>query len=451
MRDTVVCIPGYLIVLIESLRARLRDPDFLDRHRRRPEDFTRERCLPFAVVMLMILQKSLQSVQRHLDEFLADWARGRPCTPASPSAWTQARAKLRASAFEELNRDCVLPLVYGPEAAPRCQRWHGHRLLGLDGSAVRLPYSASLAQSFQVLAVHNGHGPVGPRYCAGRLSVLYDLLNHVGLDGRLVSAAVGELSLAEEQLVHLEPGDVVLMDRGYTGYRLLAQMRQRGADFVSRCSRASFFTAQGLFAQNRAGQSVVTRLWADARDRAQFRKLGLPLQLSVRFITLRLPDGQLEVLVTSLVDEPAYPTAELGLLYGRRWGQETYHFLLKSRLDLENWSGQTPAAVEQDFAATVLLANLESLLSRPAAAVLAERSADHQPGQQVNRAVSYHAIKDQVLDLLTGPQPVTEVIEPLQQLFLGSPVRVRSRTKKRRKPSFSRSYYFQRCRRKIVF
>ena len=34
---------------------------------------------------------------------------------------------------------------------------------------------------------------------------------------------------------------------------------------------------------------------------------------------------------------------------------------------LENWSGQSVEAVHQDFAATLLLANLESLLTRPAA------------------------------------------------------------------------------------
>jgi hypothetical protein len=451
MRETQIPIPDYLIRLIELLRTRLGAVDFRNRYRHRPEDFTRERCLTFSVVMLLILQKTVKSVQRHLHEFLAELARGAAWTPVTSSAWTQARAKLRPEAFVALNTECVLPLVYAPEQAAQLQRWRGHRLLGLDGSLVRLPYSAELARTFRRVEVRNQHGAVGLRYCEGRESVLYDLLNGVGLDGRLVSGAQGEVALATEQLALLQPGDVTLTDSGYTGYRFLAQIRQGGGDFVSRCSCGSFAPAQDLFRQNRAGKSVVARLFAPADQKAELRRLGLPVEMVVRFVSVRLPTGELEVLATSLLDEAAYPTGEFAGLYHRRWGHETYHFLFKSRLDLENWSGQSVEAVHQDFAATLLLANLESLLTRPAAAVLAEPSATVKHPRQVNRAVSYHAIKDQVLDLLQGQAPIPEVIGHLQQLFLGSPVSVRHQRKRRRKTSWRRSYHFQRCVRKVVF
>ncbi len=445
----IECIPDSLIVFIELLRARLWSADFLNRHRRRSQDFTRRRCLTFPVVMLLILQKSVKSIQRHLHEFLARLAEGTDWEPVTAGAWTQARAKLRASAFTELNTQCVLPLVYGPERAGERQAWRGHRLLGLDSSLVRLPDHPQLAQAFRVVEVRNQHGAVGLRYCEGRVSVLYDLLNHVGLDGRLVSGSQGEVSLAEEQLAHLQPGDVTLTDCGYTGYRFLARVRQHQAHFVARCSRGSFAPAQELFRSNRAGRSVVTRLWAPADQKLELKELGLPLDLWVRFVSVRLPDGQLEVLVTSLLGEELYPTAEFLDLYHRRWGHETYHLFFKSRLDLENWSGETREAVEQDFAATLLMANLESVLTQPATAALAQRSSGQR--QQINHAVSYHAIKDQVLELLYGQTPAVKVIGRLQRLFLGSPVSVRAQRKKRRKRSWGRSYYFQRCKRKIVF
>jgi len=445
----IECIPDSLINLIELLRAHLRSADFLSRHRRQSQDFTRKRCLTFPIVMLLILQKSVKSIQRHLHEFLARLAEGTDWEPVTAGAWTQARAKLRASAFTELNTQCVLPLVYGPERACERQDWRGHRLLGLDSSLVRLPNRPQLAQTFRVVEVQNQHGAVGLRYCEGRVSVLYDLLNHVGLDGRLVSGARGEVGLAEEQLAHLQPGDVTLTDCGFTGYPFLARIRQHQAHFVARCSRGSFAPAQELFRRNRAGQSVVTRLWAPADQRVKLKKLGLPLDMRVRFVSVRLPDGQLEVLVTSLLAEELYPTAEFLDLYHRRWGHETYHLFLKSRLDLENWSGETLEAVEQDFAATLLLANLESVLTQPATAALAQRSSGRR--RQINRAVSYHAIKDRVLDLLCGETPARDVIGHLQKLFLGSPVSVRTQPKERRKRSWGRSYYFQRCKRKIVF
>ena len=72
------------------------------------------------------------------------------------------------------------------------------------------------------------------------------------------------------------------------------------------------------------------------------------------------------MLVTTLVDEAKYPTEEFLEVYHRRWNHETFYNVLKSRLDLENFSGETLEAIRQDFHAAVLLCNLESLLTRPA-------------------------------------------------------------------------------------
>ncbi len=44
----------------------------------------------------------------------------------------------------------------------------------------------------------------------------------------------------------------------------------------------------------------------------------------MRLVSLRLPTGELEVLVTSLLDETVYPTAAFREPYQYRWGQETY-------------------------------------------------------------------------------------------------------------------------------
>ena len=101
-----------LAALIELLRARMADESFLRRHRRDEKCFTRVRVLPFGVVMILLLQKTAKSIQRHLHEFLAGlekWAGPRTVTAG---AWTQARAKFRHTAFIELNEQCVLPTVY---------------------------------------------------------------------------------------------------------------------------------------------------------------------------------------------------------------------------------------------------------------------------------------------------------------------------------------------------
>jgi hypothetical protein len=144
MQTIIGDIPNYLTTLIEALRAKLRDQNFLARHRVRPQDFTRQRQLTFPLLMLFLLQQTIKSIQRHLHEFLDELAQGEIFEPLTSGAVTHARAKLKETAFTELNRDCVLPTVYGPEHPIR--RWRGHRLLGVDSSLVRLPESPELGQ-----------------------------------------------------------------------------------------------------------------------------------------------------------------------------------------------------------------------------------------------------------------------------------------------------------------
>ena len=451
MRLPVVSIPTYCSNLIAALRQCLRDDQFIARHRARAADFTRRRALPFERVMLFILQKTTRSIQRHLHTFWDQLAL-EIATVATPGAVTQARAKLKHTAFIALNRETVLPLIYAPAQADTIQRWRGHRLVGLDSSLVRLPRSATTEKEFGLVEIKNHLGATGTAYPEARLSVVYDLLNRIGLDGRLEKSTLGEVELASQQLDQLAAGDVAIMDRGFTGFVFLARHRQRQIHFIARCSSGSFLAAQEMFRRNRAGQSRRVKLWAARAHQAELKRLGLPEFLVVRFVSVRLPTGELEVLVTSLLDEKVYPTREFLAVYHWRWNHETYYGMLKGRLDLENWSGQSAEAVRQDFHAAVLLANLESILSGPAQTVVAARSAEAQHPQQVNRAVSYHALKDRLLDLLLADTPIPEVLDELQKLFLGSPVTVRpQRPRLRPKLSLHRSYHFQRNIRKSVF
>lgn len=451
MRTVVHDVPAHLIHLVERLRAKLRQSSFLECHRVRPQDFTRECQLTFTVVMLGILQKTVKSIQRHLHEFLQEVSAGELFEPVTSGAWTHARAKLKHSAFVELNRECLLPVIYESERI--VQRWRGHRLLGIDSSLVRLPNHTEVGEVFGWVEICNQGGATGTSYPQGRISVVYDLLNRVGLDARLGKGTLGEVTLALEQLSAAQAGDVLITDRGFSGYRYFAEVRQRGAHFISRCSRGSFGAAQELFGLNRANQSKVVWIFAPLDQQAECKRVGLSLKLAVRFVSVRLPGGELEVLATSLLDEQLYPTKEFLGVYHRRWAHETFHLMLKGRLDLENFTGLTVEAVRQDFAAAVLLCNLESVLSEPAQAVLAEGAKAQALPLQINRSVSYHALKEQLLELLYRDIPAAEVISQLMQMFVGSPVSVRADRKipRRRRPSFHRAYHFQRHLKKIVF
>jgi hypothetical protein len=451
VRTITETIPDCVVTFIEALRKDLCEPAFVQRHRMRAEDFTRERQLTFPVVMLFILQKTAKSIQRHLHEFLNRLGGGELYDSVSAGAWTHARAKLRHTAFVELNAELVVPTAYHPERK-EVRRWRGHRVLGIDGSTLRLPNHPELFEQFTSIPMNSE--PDGPvkKYPQARFSVIYDLLNRIGLDGQLRPSSEGEVGLAVEQLDRAAVNDVIVTDRGYTGYPYLSAVSYMGLDFVSRCSTGSFAAAQQLFRRNRAGRSVLTKIRAAPDHKGQLNDCGRQLELLVRFISLRLPTGELEVLVTSLLDEQKYPTEDFSEVYGFRWNQETFYFLLKSRLDLENFSGQTAEAVRQDFYSTLLLANLETILIEPAQNALTQESAAHKNIKTVNHAVSYHAIKHRLIELLYSQVPAAEVITDLQKMFRAVPVcRRKERKMQRQKPSLHRSYYFQKCVKKVTF
>jgi hypothetical protein len=326
-------------------------------------------------------------------------------------------------------------------------------LIGVDSSLIRTPDSQELGDAFGWKEAANQHGSTGTRYPEARLSVVYDLLNGLGVDCRLEPSTVGEVALAIEQLEHLQPEDVEINDRGFTGYLYLALVRRRDAHFIGRCSTGSFLEAQKLFKVNRANQSRIVWLFAPPNEKAECRRLGLPSKMKVRFVSVRLPTGELEVLVTSLLEAATYPTKEFLEVYHYRWGHETFHLMLKGRLELENFSGRTVEAVRQDVQAAVLLANLETLVSEPAQAALEqEQTAESQP-LKVNRANAYHGLKLKLLELLYSDHPASVVLSKLMVLFQGTPVPTRPdrKAERRRRMSFHRSYHYQRRVKKAVF
>jgi|SRR5713226_4656490 len=452
MQTTIASSASRWSHLLQQIRARIFGADFCARHRRSEKDFTRQRVLTFPIVMLLVLQKTTKSIQRHLHAFFHQLCPEPGGECVSAGGWSQARGKLAHTAFIELNQGVLLASFYAPEQAEHRRCWRGHRVLGVDGSLLRLPSHPELIQSFGTVAVANHCGDTGTRYTPGRLSMVYDLLNDLGLDARLEPVSTGEVALAAAQLAHVQPGDVLIWDRGFTGYVLMARVMAGGKHFVGRCSEGSFAAAQELFRVNRARRSWTVKLVAGSEQRAESKALGLPTELVVRFVSLRLPTGELEVLVTSLLDAALYPTEEFLEVYHWRWGQETYYHMLKGRLDLENWSGHTLAAVRQDVQAAVFVSNLESVLSQEPQEELSAGDAARKYPAQVNRAVSYHALKDRLLDLLWSQRPVAEVLQEAQRWMQSSPVSVRrARQVPRRPQSFHRSYHYQRNVKKIVF
>lgn len=438
-------------LIMERLKSRVWEEEFKFRHRNRIQDFTRDRILPFPVVVLWLLQKTTRSVQRHAQSFLRQLFGANKAPTVSSSAFTQARGKLRHTAFIELNEEVLLPAVYSPQEAGHVECWRGHRLLGIDGSSVRLPNHWQVVREFGICSVINTQGDTGQVFTMARLSILYDLLNDFGLDAKMCPRSVGERDLVLDHLEHIGSGDVVVCDRGFDSFFLMATFQERAIHFIGRCSNCSFGPARELFLANEAGCSRIVRLKARDQQLERLRQNDLPVELNLRFLSVRLPNGELEVLVTSLLDEGNYPTEEFLQVYGWRWRHETYYQMLKGRLDLENWSGQSLEAVRQDLHATVLLANMETLLSQEVEEELNRPDPQRKHPVSVNHALSYHALKEHLLNLLYADTPVQETIAEIHRWMRCNPVSVRKRKAPRKPPSAHRSSNFQRNIRKSIF
>ncbi|OQW94875.1 MAG: hypothetical protein BWK79_04470 [Beggiatoa sp. IS2] len=85
-------------------------------------------------------------------------------------------------------------------------------------------------------------------------------------------------------------------------------------------------------------------------------KLSREKTTRVRFVRVLLSTGEYEILVTSLLNERLYPTEIFKELYQLCWGIETYYGLLKTRLELENFTGKTVGSVLQDLYSTIYTA-----------------------------------------------------------------------------------------------
>ena len=361
------------------------------------------------------------------------------------SAFTQARKQIKHTAFIELNQKGVVEVMYEDG---NYQTWRGMRVLGVDGAKVILPKNEKMVQEFGGSPQNQHSAEITP---LGLASVLYDVLNKIALDSILAKGKEYEVRLAKEHLKYTTGKDLLIFDRNYANYELIATLTAQKRDFVIRCSRSSFKPVREMFAGKGDDSQIVT-LKVSSRRKKEIKALKLATAIKLRLVRVMLDTGEMEVLVTSLLDEQLYPTAEFKDLYFLRWGSETFYDLLKTRLQLENFTGHTVEAVMQDFYATIYLTGLESILTAPAQDILDRKSVHNQYPQQVNQAVSFNAIKNHALQLLFFEDDEHLLLEELSELFLSKPHCVRkNRSVPRPKFSPHRSLHYHKRRKKIHF
>lgn len=415
-------------------------------YRVNPLDFTRKRTLTFPIVALSILrghkvsqQNALNKVFRELDQLEA--------VPTA-SAYCQARQKLKPELFARLNQMVVEDFYRLYEADGTVKRWRGHRLLGADGTKLNLPDTKSSRAAFTV------HSNQHEEFVQATAVVLHDLLNDIGLKASLGPVSGEKRPLLEQLWEATSENDILVLDRNFGDYSIVAWSVVTKRDVIIRCRRQSFSVVEEFWQSDKLEAIVTLSVSQSAETKRFVGQHGLPETVRVRLLKFTLPTGETEVLLTTLCDQRQYPRKEFYTVYGWRWSDETYYDRIKNIFEVERFSGASEQVIRQDFFGVIFLSTLESVLSKSAQQVLSERDEARKTKTQakVNRAVSYVSLVDEAVGLLLDERVHTEdVLERLRQLFQKNPTRHRAGRKyDRRKLKHSRKLRYHRYRKRLL-
>ena len=317
----------------------------LDAVRLSPQAFTRQRTLTFPTLITAMLSGFKASVQAELDAFFAHRAnRADLRREVSAQAFSKARRNISPSVFSRLNAR-LLSLVANAGPAPR---WRGWRVVAADASKLRLFMQADGRRAVRDVTAF----------------ALYLPGVEMTLSAELYTDTVGERQMLFEHLHQLNSDDLLVLDRGYPARWLIAHLSQQKRAFCVRVD-ASGFAVVKTFLRSGQADAVVTIPAPDAAEASDYDCARTPT--TVRLVRVLTPNGRVHVLMTSLLDAQAYPASDFAALYHSRWRIEEAFKRLKHRLALENTSGLSWRAVQQDFGAKILADNLHALTVREAA------------------------------------------------------------------------------------
>ena len=129
--------------------------------------------------------------------------------------------------------------------------------------------------------------------------------------------------------------------------------------------------------------------------------------LQIRVLKVEIPGGTTETLLTNL-PETLLPRENAAELYFKRWAVETAFDTLKSKLQLENFSGKTEVSVRQDFYATVYLAGFVMICAEDANKIIqdADQSKNLKYTRKANLNRSIYYLRERFWRILLEDDPV---------------------------------------------
>lgn len=308
-----------------------------------------------------------QSCRAAVARALVAVALSRPPQNGATGNYCRARAKLPAALVQRLALQVGQRLE---QAVLDAWLWHQRHVHLVDGFTVSLPDTAENQQQYPQ---PNTQKP-GLGFPLVRVVALLSLATAAvqGLAcGPYQGKESGETALFRTLLDQLQAGDIVLADRYYCSYFLVALLQALGVDVVLRLH-------QGRRCDGRRGRRLGPNDYVVVWPKPQRPSwmtvetyAALPAQLEVREIRKHItqPGYRVKTLhvVTTLLDAEEYHTEEIADLYHKRWHVELDIRSLKITMRMEELRCLTPFMVEKEIWVHVLAYNLVRKVAAQAA------------------------------------------------------------------------------------
>jgi len=301
-------------------------------------------------------QRSCVAAVARVAVLLVTLERG-PCS-GNTGAYCRARAKLSETVLRRL----TVEVADGCEGRMDADGlWQGRHVYLVDGSTVSMPDTPDNQKVYP----QSSQQEVGLGFPIARLVVLLSLATGMLKDlalGPYAGKEQGETALLRRLLGRMEPGAILLADRYYCSYFMIALLLERGIDFVTRVHQLRTVDFRRGRRWGRGDHGVVWRrpVKPDWMDPATYDRM--PGSIEVREIQIQVdhPGFRVEslVVVTTLTDARRYAAADLGALYGSRWQAELDIRAIKISMDLDVLRCKTPAMVRKEIWTGLLAYNL---------------------------------------------------------------------------------------------
>jgi hypothetical protein len=280
-----------------------------------------------------------------------------PCS-SNTGAYCRARSKLSEVVLHRLTVD----------VAGGCERqvddewlWHGRHVHLVDGTTVSMPDTPANQEAYPQPATQQE----GLGFPVARLVVLLSLATGMVTDmamGPCTGKETGETALLRALLGRFQPGDILLADRYFCSYFMIALLLELRLDFVTRVHQRR--TVDFRRGRHLGKQDHVVRWMRPPRpewmDPQTYDRM--PAFLEVREIKVHVDEPGFRtdsfVVVTTLTDPAAYAKREIAELYHSRWLAELDIRLIKIGLALDILRCKTPERVRKELWTGLLAYNL---------------------------------------------------------------------------------------------